>query len=917
MTQDVEDPNSSRDLTTSIRASLSAKLERLLQRPIIAQIPRAKSPPPAAARPIDDFMALLAATESVVPSQRHLTWHKDPTDGTWVVPVEIDYWDLWRGREKDVREEVLGCVESEVAFLTDEQKELLERSPREFLDLTPRPETAELVDFDAERVGGAERVVRLRVANLPESQEGIRHVALVPNLIPLERQLDGLKAVEGASDEGPLGPLRVLLGIADDVEAALTPSHVPEPLPPMVAGDRIDAHQAECIDKALSTPHFAVIKGPPGSGKTTVITSILQRALAQGQRVLVISPTHVAVDNVIEKLVPGPGDADDLDPSTLPVRYSARTNKLSAVALKYWVSKENEKRGATIAKRVEARLTSASPLAKKLFAQVDRTLAGRAPLSGALARTQRVVCGTPLGILSCAAVKESEPGSWDLLIVDEVSKLTLPEFLAVAVKARRWVAVGDPDQLPPFNNGEENSVALDDVLSPVMELACSVGALMERERPFERHLIRQLVVCRDPKRAVEVIAAHLEAVLPEDAHRVSVFGDGVPATEFVACLPEEAEAAFLTLTPIREADVSNNPRLRGSVSVLVERGLRFERPAVAGGLRLMEVRRRAQAVVFEKAYDTYHAQPWAQRSGLELGVVSFRKGLNKALPSARALEAEADLDGGVGERRVRVLDQIAERFAVNTVSVYDWLTGVPTGWFDVSPLTEVEALPPKDLMAAVAPYVGTLKRQYRMHPSLSAVPRELFYFGDALHDGLPGGGRDRISLLQVERQRDGVEVNEDEAEAIAEILKKLNANWRADAGPIEVMLITPYRKQERLLERMVEDLRRAGDADKLYVEVCTLDRCQGREAKFVFISLVRNRATPFMDNPKRWNVALTRAMEGLFLVGDIQAFSREASKAHYRSRRGVDGRPRLRMSLLARIIEAYEDQRARPQRMAR
>lgn len=91
------------------------------------------------------------------------------------------------------------------------------------------------------------------------------------------------------------------------------------------------------------------------------------------------------------------------------------------------------------------------------------------------------------------------------------------------------------------------------------------------------------------------------------------------------------------------------------------------------------------------------------------------------------------------------------------------------------------------------------------------------------------------------------------------------------------------------------------------LEVCTLDRCQGREAEFVFISLVRSRATPFMDNPKRWNVALTRAKEALFLVGDLEAFLSEARSAR-RDLRARSGRPK--MSLLARILEAYASQAA-------
>jgi superfamily I DNA and/or RNA helicase len=105
---------------------------------------------------------------------------------------------------------------------------------------------------------------------------------------------------------------------------------------------------------------------------------------------------------------------------------------------------------------------------------------------------------------------------------------------------------------------------------------------------------------------------------------------------------------------------------------------------------------------------------------------------------------------------------------------------------------------------------------------------------------------------------------------------------------------------------MVEGLQQRGVIGHLDVEVCTLDRCQGREAEYVFISLVRSRATAFMDMPKRWNVALTRAMQGVFLVGDVDAYLREARSAR-RDRRDVRG-GHPTMSLLARIVEAYDHQ---------
>lgn len=902
----------------AIRASLGAKLERQLRRPVVATVVR--GPVPVPVEDLDDtglpdlFRELQTAARAAAPAQgtrgRSNPWREDPADGTCTVRVDIDYDDLWRGCEREVLEAVQGTVESHVAFLTEEQKRLLERSPREFLSLNPRPETAELVTFSREIVGGSERVAELVLAEPPKSPDHIRYIAVVPNLVPLERQLDALVTLERATDDGPLAPLRALVGLGDA-------RALPRPAPvlvhaPAASSDRLDTFQAECVEKALTTPHFAVVRGPPGSGKTTVISTIIRRALERGERVLVVSPTHVAVDNVVEKLTPrrGAKEADPLERRTLPVRFAARPKKLLDAASAYWIGPKAERRGATLARRVERRLSATLPLAAALYARVDEDAAGHAPLTAALAGVHSVLCGTPIGLLSFDPVKAAEPGSFDLLVVDEVSKMTLPEFLAVAVKARRWLLVGDPAQLPPYNSGEENGTTLDDLVAPHLELVCSVGAILERAKPALRRDQRVVVVSTAPARVAEAIRAHVAQVGLDPAPAVAVLDEATTAG-VVVCGPTEVDAACAFLAPARGRDRMHDPAHHGSVSLLVERGVAVPRPAVASGVRLVEPRMRAPALLFDNAFSVYHAQPWTARADQKLALVRFRNGIDKYLPSAAALAA---LDPGTGPDaeaiRAALVDAVAERYAINAVSVYDWLTGLPTEHFDVSPLVELATVaePLAPLRDAVAPFVGTLRKQYRMHASLSKVPRELFYFGEALEDGAPDAHPGcRVRLLQVAGGGADGETNEAEVRAICDMLARLNAGDAAKKRRAGLLAITPYRAQERRLAEAIDALRDRGELANLDVEVCTLDRCQGREAEYVFVSLVRGRATPFLDAPKRWNVALTRAMEGLFVFGDVDAYLREARAA----RRAVVEKPwfgRPLMSLLARILEAYDQQ---------
>jgi hypothetical protein len=222
----------------------------LIERPLIAALPLPHTPVDTTA---DDaapaiFRAIRnAASDSrpaVARSDRSSAWTADPDDDTCSVSIHIDYDDLWRGREKEILENVRGTVEGQVTFLTDAQKCLLKRSPGEFLELTPRPESAELVAFETELVGGSERVVRLTLAEPPASPGRITHVAIIPNMVHLERQLEALTAIEDAADDGPLAPLRALVGLGNAAQLSSQHGDAGTPAPALPeSGERLDGQR--------------------------------------------------------------------------------------------------------------------------------------------------------------------------------------------------------------------------------------------------------------------------------------------------------------------------------------------------------------------------------------------------------------------------------------------------------------------------------------------------------------------------------------------------------------------------------------------------------------------------------------------------------------------------------------------------
>ncbi|OMJ85788.1 hypothetical protein SteCoe_12777 [Stentor coeruleus] len=181
-----------------------------------------------------------------------------------------------------------------------------------------------------------------------------------------------------------------------------------------------------------------------------------------------------------------------------------------------------------------------------------------------------------------------------------------------------------------------------------------------------------------------------------------------------------------------------------------------------------------------------------------------------------------------------------------------------------------------------------LKVQYRMHPDIAEFSNIMFYQGsiqngvsyiDRHYHGFqfPEPVGDRPSFfynIESSEEIDGSGcsfVNRSEAVAIKKIL-----NYMYDCGipPEHIGIITFYEGQRGYLRFYLENGENSLYMSK--IEIWSVDASQGREKEFIILSCVRanqNSGVGFLKAYQRLNVAMTRAKYGLIICGDFQTLS--------------------------------------------
>ena len=178
-----------------------------------------------------------------------------------------------------------------------------------------------------------------------------------------------------------------------------------------------------------------------------------------------------------------------------------------------------------------------------------------------------------------------------------------------------------------------------------------------------------------------------------------------------------------------------------------------------------------------------------------------------------------------------------------------------------------------------------------MHPCLSAFPSNMFYEGtlqngvsdqDRILPGVdlpwPNPSRPMFFLISTGSEEMGAGgtsfLNRTEAASVEKICTMM---LKTGVNPDQIGVVTPYEGQRAYV---VSHMQKSGSLrTELYkeIEVASVDSFQGREKDFIIVSCVRSNSQQgigFLRDPRRLNVALTRAKYGIIIIGNARLLAR-------------------------------------------
>ena len=624
--------------------------------------------------------------------------------------------------------------------------------------------------------------------------------------------------------------------------------------------------QRKFVCTALSSPDFTIKVGPPGSGKTTSLLELIIQLVKRGKRILLVASTNVAVDNILEKL------KDYLDLACVK-RYGSEDNlNISMDAKRFLCGKRFMK---TEADALQNRLEGI-PEDKRTASQQELLnncdVKNNSMLYEILMANTPIVAGTTFGA-SLEEMKllknkgETEP-PFDYLILDEASKTTIQEFLVPACLCKRWVIVGDIQQLPPYVSDEdlaenlkvcipgnpddarEYTVASDTLLASLGTKKHQTVILVEKESEEDTYLYRKYAKTND------VLFA--DADNPDDDEILPY------ATIIVGSInsfKEKHEMLPTRITTVRLAhdketgQILHAEDMQEWVSIA-----RYNRE------RLLD------------RYDENEPREWHDEIAWRI-VRKFEQRDNTVNVDHSSIER---LDSQIN----KLIPEKSKETCMKDIHILEQIY-LPScmellykGYGKYNSLSLFRGIPEKML----AKRCIKLTYQHRSHPEIAQIASEEFYNGEAMRSEHMKGKREwaytrygnrHVYWKDVKGFCDCKNRNKKEQECIRKELVEFRNFAKLCPNKEQkwsVAVLSFYKEQAEALKGICQDVFK-GCSQWVTFSVGSVDSFQGHEADIVFLSYSNQHPTCFLEAPNRLNVAITRARYMMVHVGNTRAMS--------------------------------------------
>ncbi len=253
---------------------------------------------------------------------------------------------------------------------------------------------------------------------------------------------------------------------------------------------RPKAEQKRLIDRVFGKEPVVMLQGPPGTGKTetlqlAVLAHIAAHSVKSRCRVLMVAPTHKAIQEFVTKL------------ARCHQEYTTQGGKDLRDLQIYRVLSSNTSTEIPGVKNVNYNEDEAAVIALSDALMNQSTLTQLSASS-----TPLVLCVTPPGLYGLMKkIGDKEPpwgeGFFDLLVVDEASMMRLPELIlsgSFLSKNSQIIVAGDHRQLPPIvvHNWEKEDRRTLEEMASFLSAMDFLRLLRNEELGLER------IKCRNP-----------------------------------------------------------------------------------------------------------------------------------------------------------------------------------------------------------------------------------------------------------------------------------------------------------------------------------------------------------------------------------------------------------------------------------